>query len=1428
VGIAVLGPLRIDDDAVTLGRRDRTVLAALAMHPGEEVRTERLFEVLWGETPPASAAKVVQGCVVRLRKTLGTAAIATTPSGYRLALPGSDIDSARFDSAVERGLELVATSPDRAASILRDALASWRGPPLPELEEWEPGRAEAVRLSQLRLEAEEAYIDAALRCGDHVRAHTQALLMVDREPLRERRWLLLARADYQDGRQADALETIRRLREHLADELGLDAGVEADALEQAILHQEPGLDAPREVPVTATSCPYPGLMAYEVEDSAAFFGRDADVSACLRRLREVSVLAVVGRSGSGKSSVVRAGVAASLLRDGRKVAVLTPGDHPMAALAAVMATRTTVLVVDQCEEAFTLCRDGAERQQFLDALADRTRTGQLVLSMRADHLEHLAAHPAFARVVERGLYLLGAMAEPDLREAIEGPARRAGLLVEAGLVDLLVNEVESQPGALPLLSHTLSETWHRREGRTLTLAAYQESGGIRGAVAMSAEAVYAAGDEQHRAALRDVMLRLVTLGEDGVPLRSRLPRRAVVHDEAHDDVLDRLVAGRLVTSDDGVVELAHEALARAWPRLRGWLDEDVDGQRIRQHLTVAAEAWDALGRPDSELYRGVRLAAAVSWRRASEQPLPEVESDFLREAERRADGERLAAEARARRQARANRTLRGLLGAAAVLLLAALLAGLLAVRQATAAERARSSAVGSRQLADRAATVADSRRLGASALTTDDISLSLLLAIEGVRLDDSSESRANLAAVLARRPALTRTLVLPGRAVGGLTATSTSWHLAVADGAGRLQFLDRALGRLGSLTVGPAAPPGGRLIPVSAPGSYVAVGYSTPTARPVVLVDGYRQRVAPRRLGGFPPQGSRALALAYSHDGQHLAAVLGAGTEVSAYVWDLKAPQRPHRVRLPPGPQGVALSPDGGTVYTTWPAAAYDVRTGARRWLGTARGRLHLDLDPQGRVLAMPRWDGRSNDHVVLLDARDGHVERDLVGHGARTDSVQFAPDGRVLASSADDATVQVWDARTGEIRARLATGQVNGLSFSPDSSHIATTGVGSDVHVWDLSGRESSVALTSTGPGLPSGEGGVSVAPNGLTVATVQHAPGGHSRLSFLHTIVDERSRAVAVDAVPGRAPAAWSPDSSGYATGGSGTVETWDPTTARRTAAARVGDSAVTDLAYTKDGRGLIVADSAGRVRLLGTDLRPREVPVRLRADACCVAPGPRAGTAVVFSDPQPTGTGPAGPSHSQWNLVDLRHGRVLASRATGLDAAAAALSPDGRRLAAVGTDGGLWLFDADGKSLVRPPLRDPRRGAGVAWSSDGRLVATTDEEGGVALWNGASGKQLNTSAIEDGAPSVPTFLYGGQVLELASVRGGVYEWTFDRSTSLAAACRLAGRGLTHAEWNVFVGGRGYQHGCDREAPANSYGGGGLGSGDDVKPAGGVGGGQ
>ena len=445
------------------------------------------------------------------------------------------------------------------------------------------------------------------RCGPGTTSEVLAELptRVAAAPLRERRWALLATAQYQAGRQGDALRTLHQARRVLVDELGLDPGPELVALEQAILRQDPALVAASALPEPSTTCPYLGLVPYDVDDSDGFFGRDSEVEACLTRLSTVGVLAVVGPSGSGKSSLVRAGVAAALQRNGRRVVVITPGARPMDALTALPSSGPVpALVVDQCEEAVTLCDDSAVQASFFAALVAHAERGPLVIALRADRLGELSAHPGFARLVEPGLHLLSAMSEADLRAAIEGPARQVGLLLEPGLVDLLVREVQGEPGALPLLSHALHETWQRREGRTLTVDGYRQAGGISGSVAQSAEEVYNQVPAEQRPLLRDLLLRLVTPTPEGEPVRSRVPRRTVATDAEHERLVELLVRARLVTSDDQTVELAHESLARAWPRLRSWLDDDVEGQRILRHLALTADAWDSMGRPDSELYRG--------------------------------------------------------------------------------------------------------------------------------------------------------------------------------------------------------------------------------------------------------------------------------------------------------------------------------------------------------------------------------------------------------------------------------------------------------------------------------------------------------------------------------------------------------------------------------------------------------------------------------------------------------------------------------------------------------------------------------------------------------------------------------------------------------------------------------------------------------
>ena len=444
-------------------------------------------------------------------------------------------------------------------------------------------------------------------------------------------------------------------------------------------------------------------------------------------------------------------------------------------------------------------------------------------------------------------------------------------------------------------------------------------------------------------------MRLVSPGDDGVPVRARLPRRLLVDDQAHAEMVDMLVSARLVTSDDGVIELAHEALARAWPRLRTWLEEDVDGQRVRHHVAFAADAWDALGRPDSEVYRGVRLSTALEWRRTSEAALTTTERDFLDRGERVADAERVAAAERAHVQQRTNRRLRGLLVVASALVVATLVAGLLAVRQARNADVARGTAEGARERADAAALTADSRQLGARALTTDDISLSLLLAVQGVKLESTPESRANLLAALAKRPQLIRTGFGDGRHITSLAVrpladswlhvkgSDSRWAIAASNGGNDVVTFDQAVDRMSSRHLSGHRRGGDLSVAYSPDGSMLAAGMNTPDRAPVQIIDAIRNRPLARQL---PPLAGPAAVtdITFSGDGRSVAATFhappapgasdraGGATRSSdfALVWNPRRGDNPHRVDLPSGLHGLAVSKDARTVYTQ--LAAHVVR----------------------------------------------------------------------------------------------------------------------------------------------------------------------------------------------------------------------------------------------------------------------------------------------------------------------------------------------------------------------------------------------------------------------------------------------------------------------------------------------------------------------
>src|SRR5215217_3253825 len=403
--------------------------------------------------------------------------------------------------------------------------------------------------------------------------------------------------------------------------------------------------------------PYKGLLFFGESDTGLFFGREALTSYLVGRVNDLAIdsssrfLAIVGASGSGKSSLVRAGLAVVLKQAGWDTCIFTPGANPLEALEIQFEAdqdraqpERLLILVDQFEETFTLCHAESERISFIEKLLslaqDPSRRIIVIIALRADFYSHCAQYPLLRQAIAAEQEYIGQMTADELRRAIEEPARQNGWEFERGLVDVLLNDIgaqgtsEPEPGALPLLSHALLATWERRRGRTLTLDGYHASGGVRGAIAETAESVFTDQlNQQQQDVAREVFLRLTELGEGTEDTRRRAALSELVRQSSEAiqlrTVLNTLAEARLITLNEDSAEVAHEALIREWQRLHEWLTEDRDGLRLHRHLTDSAQGWEARQRDVNELYRGARLAQTREWALANEERLNESERVFL-------------------------------------------------------------------------------------------------------------------------------------------------------------------------------------------------------------------------------------------------------------------------------------------------------------------------------------------------------------------------------------------------------------------------------------------------------------------------------------------------------------------------------------------------------------------------------------------------------------------------------------------------------------------------------------------------------------------------------------------------------------------------------------------------------------------------------
>ena len=1084
---------------------------------------------------------------------------------------------------------------------------------------------------------------------------------------------------------------------------------------------------------TPAENPYKGLRAFDETDADDFYGRAALVDELVEAVGERRLVAVVGPSGIGKSSVVRAGLVPAL-RGGALpgaapclVTDMFPGSYPYEELAAALLRVAVerpddlveelardelgiprvvkrilppgselLLVIDQFEELFTLTADETGRRFLagLTALAGDTHApARVLVTLRADFLDHPLRDPGFGELLRAGMVAVAAPSEDELAEAIERPARRVGVRFVPGLVSQIVADVRDQPGVLPLLQYALTELFANRTGDVLTLEGYLATGGVVGALGRRAEGLYAHLRPSARTACRQVFLRLVSADPAAHDARRRVRRSELrqleLEPDGLDDVLARYGEHRLLTFDrepltrSPTAEVAHEAILSQWERLRGWIGERREALLLHRRLVEAVAEWDDAGRDRDYLPREGRLAQLEAWASATDLALTAGERAFLAEA-------RTAADELARRRARRRRVT--LAGFATLAAAASVLAVVALVLRGHARDDAR---------------LATARQLAASAQANlaVDPERSILLAIEAAETTRGHDGTVLTEAQQALHDALGTSRVLS--AVPGVERKTGLGHVvSFAPDGSRFVAADLTGGasirdaRTGEQLVQLLGHKGEVLATAYGPdGKLVATGGAEGTARLWNAATGDPVHVLRAHRGGV--FGTR-----FNADATRLATL---GADRAVRVWDIRSGRQLRAFAAVHertdasdawgegvafvGRDRIAVSPwMRGATPSRVVATVFDLVSGKQIAVvmdpgGTARV-VDLDVSPDGTMLVAVHAESGQLQLYGLPSGKQLDVVR---SHGGAVLDVEFSRDGRYVATGGVDGLAKTWDVTRRKLREAVTlrghTKPVGSVSFNRTGSRLATLGQpAGGARVWDVSSAGRGEVLTLPGPETDE-----------------------HSSIAF----TPDGRRLVAASGREGTVRV-WSVD------GGAKLLELDQH--ARTDAPVR----AVIGVDISPDGSSIATAGADGSARVFDTETGRELVVVRGRH--CVRRPLCRVNRAVFNADGSRIATTGQDATVRVFDAATGRQLRVFRGHAPGgFGTYPVAWSPDGARLLSMAADGTrIWDARTGRQLLALPPQGGP--GASAVWSPDGAQVLI--ESGlGPAVFDASSGKRLRT---------------------------------------------------------------------------------------------------